>query len=211
MVPQFDSFLLLRNIFSLFAALHFSPLLYLQGFQGIAGDRGADGPLGSPVRSCYHSVILAFGRQIFLKENEAARQGDVRDWKRTDPLKHVALETQLGLIVHLFCVKQMPRSPINRGLMGFFFYLKGATRETRTSRTTRAPRRQGESTNMELSCPPKHFVILYLSDMWFVYVVSQGLTGKPGVEGPQGLVGMYVSDSSAGQIKGMHLYFLFTA
>lgn len=79
MVPQFAFFLLLRNIFSLFAALHFLPLLYLQGFQGIAGDRGADGPLGSPVRSCYHSVILPFGRQIFLKENEAARQGDVRD------------------------------------------------------------------------------------------------------------------------------------
>lgn len=42
-------------------------------------------------------------------------------------------------------------------------------------------------------------------------VFSQGFTGKPGMEGPQGPVGMYVSDSSAGQIQGMHLYDLFTA
>lgn len=82
MVPQFDFLLWVHtacNIFSHFAALHFLPILYLQGFQGIAGDRGADGPSGSPVRYCYPSVILSFGRQILLKENEAVGQGDVRD------------------------------------------------------------------------------------------------------------------------------------
>lgn len=40
-------------------------------------------------------------------------------------------------------------------------------------------------------------------------VFSQGFTGKPGMEGPQGPVGMYVSDSTAGHIQGMHLYYLF--
>ncbi len=44
--------------------------------------------------------------------------------------------------------------------------------------------------------------------MCVLYVFSQGFTGKPGMEGPQGPVGMYVSDSSAGQIQGMHLYYL---
>lgn len=57
------------------------------------------------------------------------------------------------------------------------------------------------------------FVSMCYVDTCFLCVFSQGFTGKPGTEGPQGPVGMYVSDSSAGQIQGMHLHlrYLFTA
>lgn len=34
----------------------------------------------------------------------------------------------------------------------------------------------------------------------------QGFTGKPGMEGPQGPVGMYVSDSSAGEKPVLHVH-----
>lgn len=69
-------------------------------------------------------------------------------------------------------------------------YLTGANRENRTCRTTRTPRRQSESTVTEAHI---HIVTTHS----YTFVFPQGFSGKPGMEGPQGPVGMYVSDTFA--------------
>lgn len=105
--------------FSHFLADVWTLVLRFQGFQGIAGERGADGPPGSPV--CFAISLLLchledrglWDCDYFVKLRFSETRQPVC-WRWTDPPKHKAREREAGSIVNLFPVKQTFKPTANK-------------------------------------------------------------------------------------------------